>query len=145
MVRDVKERERDVGGVLYQYNRFVKPSYADFIKPSCRWANIIVPGNSDNSVAVNFVVENLRSHLYKVEELKSNSANKNFDFMSLLDTCWLNTVADQESELTALFKYNRVLLPVDDYVRNECLNIFNLLSCKFSKTLYTYSFLLDYF
>ncbi|THH01487.1 hypothetical protein EW026_g1257 [Hermanssonia centrifuga] len=48
--RDVKERGRTVDGVLDQYLRYVKPSYDNFVLPTARHADIIVPG-SDNSMA----------------------------------------------------------------------------------------------
>ena len=41
--RDIAERGRDVVDVLQQYNRFVKPAYDDFIKPTMKHADIIVP------------------------------------------------------------------------------------------------------
>ncbi len=47
--RDVADRGRDVGGVIDQYLRFVKPAYDNFVLPSSRHADIIVPG-SDNGV-----------------------------------------------------------------------------------------------
>lgn len=47
--RDVAERGRDVCGVIDQYLRFVKPAYDNFVLPSSRHADIIVPG-SDNGV-----------------------------------------------------------------------------------------------
>ena len=31
--RDMEERGREVNGILYQYNRFVKPSFDEFVKP----------------------------------------------------------------------------------------------------------------
>ena len=71
-MRDINERKREVLGVIYQYNRFVKPAYDVFIKPSAKWADIIVPGMHDNSVAINFIVQNLKNNLYKILELKDS-------------------------------------------------------------------------
>ena len=48
--RDVADRGRDVGGVIDQYLRFVKPAYDNFVLPSSRHADIIVPG-FDNGVS----------------------------------------------------------------------------------------------
>lgn len=39
--RDIKERGRDVDGVLDQYLRFVKNSYDNFVQPSSRHADIV--------------------------------------------------------------------------------------------------------
>ena len=41
--RDIAERGRTVVDVLAQYNRFVKPAYDDFIKPTMKHADIIIP------------------------------------------------------------------------------------------------------
>ena len=50
--RDVNERGRTIAGVLKAYNRFVKPSYDEFIKNTMKYAHIIVPNTNYNSVAV---------------------------------------------------------------------------------------------
>jgi uridine kinase len=47
--RDVAERGRDVNGVIDQYLRFVKPSFDNFVQPSSRYADIILPPK-DNAV-----------------------------------------------------------------------------------------------
>lgn len=41
--RDVSCRGRDVAGVLHQYTRFVKPAFQQFVAPSRKHADIIVP------------------------------------------------------------------------------------------------------
>ena len=55
-MRDCTERGRTVENVLLQYNRFVKPSYDDYIKPTMKYANLIVPFGSDNTTAIDFIV-----------------------------------------------------------------------------------------
>ncbi|CAL1716210.1 unnamed protein product [Somion occarium] len=60
--RDVKERGRTVDGVLDQYLRYVKPSYDNFVLPTARYADIIVPG-SDNSVAIELIATHIRKKL----------------------------------------------------------------------------------
>mmetsp|Transcript_37702 Transcript_37702/g.27407 ORF Transcript_37702/g.27407 Transcript_37702/m.27407 type:complete len:82 (+) Transcript_37702:492-737(+) len=61
--RDIAERGRTVEDVLVQYNRFVKPAYDDFIKPTMKRADIIVPFGKNNSTAINFIVQNLKIKL----------------------------------------------------------------------------------
>ena len=62
--RDVKERGRSIEEVLGQYARFVKPSHDDFIAPSKRVADIIIPWHrGDNLVAVDLIVGHLQSHI----------------------------------------------------------------------------------
>ncbi|KAF9485201.1 armadillo/beta-catenin/plakoglobin [Pholiota conissans] len=60
--RDVKERGRDVNGILDQYLRHVKPSYDNFVLPSSTYADIIVPG-SNNDVAIDLISTHIRKQL----------------------------------------------------------------------------------
>jgi uridine kinase len=41
--RDIVERKRTVEGVLRSYHRFVKPAHTEFVKPTMRFADLIVP------------------------------------------------------------------------------------------------------
>ena len=61
--RDIDERGRTVKDVLIQYNRFVKPAYDDFIKPTMKYADIIVPFTNENENAVSMLVQNLQIKL----------------------------------------------------------------------------------
>jgi len=142
VLRDVKERGRDVQGILYQYNTFVKPAFNDFIGPSMKHANIIVPGNSDNTVAVNLIVENLRSQVKTFEEIKKKTKKVPLNHETMLNPSWFHYESDQAevSELIPLLKSQRIWIPNDDTVRTETISIFNLFSKKFSKTLYKYFF-----
>lgn len=65
--RDIAERGRSVLDVIAQYNKFVKPSYDDFIKPTMKFADIIVPFTDDNEKAVTILCQNLK---IKMEVLK---------------------------------------------------------------------------
>ncbi|KAF8896342.1 armadillo/beta-catenin/plakoglobin [Infundibulicybe gibba] len=60
--RDVKERGRNVDGVLDQYLRYVKPSYDNFVRPTATHADIIVPG-SNNGVAIELISTHIRRKL----------------------------------------------------------------------------------
>lgn len=61
LVRDVQERGRDMNSVLRQYFSTVKPMHRDFVEPSKRYANIIIPEGGFNSVALSLLIENIRS------------------------------------------------------------------------------------
>ncbi len=61
MVRDIKERGRTIDSVLRQYNTFVKPSYTQFIKPTMKYADIIIPYGRCNNIAIQLVVENIKT------------------------------------------------------------------------------------
>lgn len=54
--RDVSERGRSVDGVLDQYERTVRPMHLEFVEPSKRWADVIIPRGGRNEVAIGMVV-----------------------------------------------------------------------------------------
>jgi uridine kinase len=54
--RDLEERERAVESVLRQYALTVRPMHIEFVEPSKRWADLIVPGGGYNDVAVDMLV-----------------------------------------------------------------------------------------
>lgn len=62
--RDVAHRGRNMADVIAQYTRFVKPSHDDYIAPSKRAADLIIPWHrGDNLVAVDLIVGHLKSHI----------------------------------------------------------------------------------
>lgn len=52
ILRDTKERGRDVDGIIAQYLRFVKRSYDTFVLPSSKHADIIVPGQDNDTAKI---------------------------------------------------------------------------------------------
>lgn len=61
LLRDVEERGRTVPSVVDQYCRTVKPMHDQFVEPSKKYADIIVPQGGHNKVALNMIVEKIRS------------------------------------------------------------------------------------
>ncbi|KAJ1290313.1 hypothetical protein BS78_02G233900 [Paspalum vaginatum] len=61
--RDTVERGRDISSVLDQYGRFVKPAFDDFVLPSKKYADVIIPRGGDNHVAVDLIVQHIRTKL----------------------------------------------------------------------------------
>nr|CAB3481528.1 unnamed protein product [Digitaria exilis] len=61
--RDTVERGRDVASVLEQYGRFVKPAFDDFVLPSKKYADVIIPKGGDNHVAIDLIVQHIRTKL----------------------------------------------------------------------------------
>ena len=55
MTRDIKERGRDMAAVIERYCRIVKPMYLQFIEPSKRYADIIIPQGGHNKVAIEVI------------------------------------------------------------------------------------------
>jgi uridine kinase len=55
LLRDVEERGRSVPDVIRQYLETVRPMHLEFIEPSKRWADVIVPEGGENRVAMEMV------------------------------------------------------------------------------------------
>ncbi len=53
--RDIQERGRSFIDVLSHYERYVKPMHLQFIEPSKRYADIIVPQGGENHVAIDII------------------------------------------------------------------------------------------
>ena len=54
--RDIEERGRTVDDVFRQYSETVRPMHRQFVEPSKRWADIIVPRGASNRVALEMVI-----------------------------------------------------------------------------------------
>lgn len=59
--RDVSERGRSLESVIHQYMESVRPMHLEFVEPSKRYADVIIPEGGFNTVAVNLVVDYLRN------------------------------------------------------------------------------------
>jgi uridine kinase len=53
--RDIEERGRQVEDVLRQYEESVRPMHLEFVEPSKRWADVIIPEGGENTVAIEMV------------------------------------------------------------------------------------------
>jgi len=63
MTRDIVERGKDVRWVIERYERTVKPMYLQFIEPSKRYADIIIPQGGHNKVAIDVIINTIRKEL----------------------------------------------------------------------------------
>jgi uridine kinase len=61
--RDIHERGRSIENVVHQYLTTVRPMHLEFVEPSKRYADIIVPEGGLNTVAMDLVVARLRAML----------------------------------------------------------------------------------
>jgi uridine kinase len=69
--RDMKERGRSLDAVLKQYEETVRPMYLQFIEPSKRYADIIIPRGGGNRIAIDMIKAKMRELLgnhYKATE-----------------------------------------------------------------------------
>ena len=65
ILRDVRERGRSMESVISQYTTTVKPMHEQFVEPSKRYADVIIPEGGFNSVAVSMLIQNIRSIVEK--------------------------------------------------------------------------------
>ena len=63
MARDISERGKDVHWVIERYSRTVKPMYLQFIEPSKRYADIIIPQGGHNKVAIDMITATVEKSL----------------------------------------------------------------------------------
>ena len=61
ILRDVRDRGRSMESVITQYTTTVKPMHEEFVEPSKRYADVIIPEGGFNSVAVAMLIQNIRS------------------------------------------------------------------------------------
>jgi uridine kinase len=63
LLRDVKERERSLDSVISQYLTTVKPMHEEFVEPSKKNADIIIPEGGFNSVAISMLIDKIKTIL----------------------------------------------------------------------------------
>ena len=63
LVRDINERGRTIDSVINQYLNVVKPMHEQFIEPTKRYADIIIPEGGHNKVAIDIITANIRQIL----------------------------------------------------------------------------------
>lgn len=49
--------------LFLQYAKFVKPAFDDFVLPSKKYADVIIPRGGDNHVAIDLIVQHIRTKL----------------------------------------------------------------------------------
>ena len=63
ILRDVKNRGRSLDSVVEQYLTTVKPMHEQFVEPSKRYADLIVPEGGKNAVALDMIIQRVKSHM----------------------------------------------------------------------------------
>lgn len=49
--------------LIVQYAKFVKPAFDDFVLPSKKYADVIIPRGGDNHVAIDLIVQHIQTKL----------------------------------------------------------------------------------
>lgn len=72
--RDTKDRGRSLDNIIHQYLMTVKPMYHQFVEPTKRYADLIVPEGGENQVAIDLLTTKMRSILVRRgnKEIKNN-------------------------------------------------------------------------
>ena len=65
--RDIDERGRSIHSVLDQYERTVRPMYLEFVEPSKRRADVIIPRGGHNRVAIEMLLARIQTLLDAAE------------------------------------------------------------------------------
>ena len=63
ITRDVRERGRSLDSIINQYLTTVKPMHEEFVEPSKRNADIIIPEGGHNKVALEMVINRVKAHI----------------------------------------------------------------------------------
>jgi uridine kinase len=63
MQRDISERSRTVDSVIKQYMSTVRPMHLEFVEPSKRYADVIIPEGGFNTAALDMVVARIEALL----------------------------------------------------------------------------------
>jgi uridine kinase len=61
--RDIKERGRTLDSVIEQYTNVVRPMHNQFIEPTKRYADVIIPEGGQNHVAIDLMVTKIQTIL----------------------------------------------------------------------------------
>jgi uridine kinase len=61
LVRDIRERGRTTDTVVGQYLATVRPMHLEFVEPSKRFADVIIPEGGHNEVGIDLVIQKIRS------------------------------------------------------------------------------------
>src|SRR5262249_19852822 len=61
LLRDIRERGRTAESVIGQYLATVRPMHNEFVEPSKRYADVIIPEGGHNEVGIDLVTQKIRS------------------------------------------------------------------------------------
>ena len=73
MARDIIDRGKTVESVIERYTKTVKPMYLQFIEPSKRYADIIIPQGGHNKVAIDVISATIEKSLNTDRESQNNN------------------------------------------------------------------------
>ena len=75
--RDIEERDRTIANIQKQYLATVRPMHQEFVAPSKKFADIIIPHGAENTVAIDLLVSQLKETLVAGKNSVHASKNSN--------------------------------------------------------------------
>jgi uridine kinase len=72
--RDIAERGRTAESVINQYLQTVRPMHLEFVEPSKRYADVIIPEGGFNTVAIDLISDRIRALLRLQDQLAATSS-----------------------------------------------------------------------
>ncbi|KAJ5264187.1 hypothetical protein N7505_008108 [Penicillium chrysogenum] len=76
ILRDVRERGRDIEGIIKQWFEFVKPSYTRYVEPQRPISDIIIPRGIENTTAIDMVVNHIQRKLQEKSDNHTEELRK---------------------------------------------------------------------
>ncbi|OQE12937.1 hypothetical protein PENFLA_c059G07783 [Penicillium flavigenum] len=76
ILRDVRERGRDIEGIIKQWFEFVKPSYTRYVEPQRPISDIIIPRGIENTTAIDMVVKHIQRKLQEKSDNHTEELRK---------------------------------------------------------------------
>ncbi len=67
MLRDMRERGRSLESIISQYENTVKPMYHKHIKPTKRYADVIIPNDRKHDIAVDLIVTKIKQIIGEIK------------------------------------------------------------------------------
>merc|ERR1719234_1799166 len=65
VMRDIRDRGRDLENVLHQYTTLVKPAFEEFCLPTKKYADVIVPRGAENTVAIDLISQHMQDIIWR--------------------------------------------------------------------------------
>jgi len=65
VMRDIRDRGRDLENVLHQYTSLVKPAFEEFCLPTKKYADVIVPRGAENTVAIDLISQHMQDIIWR--------------------------------------------------------------------------------
>merc|ERR1712218_285453 len=76
VMRDIRDRGRDLEHVLHQYTTLVKPAFEEFCLPTKKYADVIVPRGAENTVAIDLIKQHIQDIIWRSNGNKESPLNR---------------------------------------------------------------------